>query len=345
MRKGKGKSEYSFHARAIVLIVLTLFVILAAGVEARYIQTYESQPGQVTSQAFYFTTDLLGDSTMLNESGSAGNNSYAFPDVQSGTYYLYGGGAHDITIKVQNFSDSQRITAQDITYTVALAVEEPIPEKTEDSSNSGDSGDSKSASYAADDVSLTVSSEAVNGTYTLTGGAQNTDEWRLSVKSYTEKPYKDGTIVTVTISGTSPYTKTIQLNFMLYSVDTALRYKVVDSAGSPYAELIITTNVVTTQSSQGTAATKVQPYLTWPTDSLYIDNTNNLTYEYSGGKFDQQDGMTAGNMQISKELVPGESESIYFFKADTSDNYSLSERAVTPSDGKYTIKIEKETGE
>jgi hypothetical protein len=99
---------------------------------------------------------------------------------------------------------------------------------------------------------------------------------------------------------------------------------------------------------------EVQPYLQWSQD-LSIDNTNTLTYTYSDSSqdllFNQVEGMTNRSMKISRELNPGESVSIYFFKSDTSKNYSLSRRVVSQSaDGSYTITIGEvknttETGE
>jgi hypothetical protein len=49
--------------------------------------------------------------------------------------------------------------------------------------------------------------------------------------------------------------------------------------------------------------------------------------------------MTDRNMQISQSLKPGESESIYFFKSDTSKNYSRSVQVVAPENNIYTINI------
>lgn len=112
-----------------------------------------------------------------------------------------------------------------------------------------------------------------------------------------------------------------------------LRYKIQDSAGSPYAELILMANSVGT-GSMGS----VQPYLTWPQD-LSIDNTNGLTF---GADFVQQKGMTDRNMQISRPLRAEESESVYFFKADVSKNYSKQRTIVNKNvEGNYVIPVEK----
>jgi hypothetical protein len=304
------------------MIALALLVLLAAVVAARYLRSDKSEQGQASAQEFYFTTDLLGDSYMVNENGAAGaGDSFAFPSVQSGTFYLYGGGKHAITIQVQNFSDAQRITAQSISYTASVTVETP-------------SGGS--ASYTAQDVSLTKDgSSCTGGTLKQNKGAleQVSDALVLSIPDCQTTAYDDGTVVTVTLTSTAPYEKTIELRFVLYSVDTALRYEVNDSVGSPYAELVIMTNAKTDVA--------VQPYLQW-SSALSIDNTNVLTYTYNNGTFTQMDGIEDRKMQISRELNSGESVSIYFFKSNTSESYSLSARSVAPaSDGSYTITVEK----
>lgn len=95
-----------------------------------------------------------------------------------------------------------------------------------------------------------------------------------------EQAYKDGTTVIVKIASTSPYKKTLTMKFILYATDTTLKDRITDSSGSPYAELVLMTNV---EGNNG-----VKPYLNWSKE-LEIDNTNPLT-------FTQQSGMTEKNM-------------------------------------------------
>jgi hypothetical protein len=348
-KENKKIKQYGFPAKYTALVILTMLVIVVAGAGARYLRSEKSNPGQVTAQEFYFTTDLLGDSYMVDENGTPGEgNTYSFPAVQSGTYYLYGGGAHEITIKVQNFNDTERITKESIPYTAEVTVK--TPEKTQEN------GETVSPSYEAANVTLKKDTDPfTEGTLEQKENErkQVTDTLVLNIPDNQTKPYADGTVVTVTLESKAPYVKKIQLNFVLYSVDTALRYEVKDSVGSPYAELVIMTNAVSDKS--GTQPNQeVQPYLQWSQD-LSIDNTNTLTYTYSDSSqdllFNQVEGMTNRSMKISRELNPGESVSIYFFKSDTSKNYSLSRRVVSQSaDGSYTITIGEvknttETGE
>lgn len=65
--------------------------------------------------------------------------------------------------------------------------------------------------------------------------------------------------------------------------DTTLKYRITDSSGSPYAELVLMTNV---EGNNG-----VKPYLNWSKE-LEIDNTNPLT-------FTQQSGMTEKSISLS----------------------------------------------
>ena len=139
------------------------------------------------------------------------------------------------------------------------------------------------------------------------------------------------------ITSTAPYEKTLTLHFVLYAKEAALRYEVKDSVGSPYAELVIMTNVETESGTEQ----NVKPYIRWP-ETLSIDNTNKLTFKYDNGTFTQQDGMTERNMQISEAFATGRSESIYFFKSNPSENYTKSETIVQPQNGQYTIDLTTE---
>ena len=65
--------------------------------------------------------------------------------------------------------------------------------------------------------------------------------------------------------------------------DTTLKYRITDSFGSPYVELVLMTNV---EGNNG-----VKPYLNWSKE-LEIDNTNPLT-------FTQQSGMTEKSISLS----------------------------------------------
>lgn len=322
------KSQHKFHRKRTILVLAVILILsVTVVVMAKYLRSFEPVSGIMTSDKFYFSTDLLGDSTMVDSSGENPGSGYVYEDVQEGTWNLYGGGAHEITFELRNYYDDLRITQGQISYTVSVEAKTPADE----------SGSSSSITGLA-----TVSDNSTDPAGTVISGALGSagsegkavQEITLSIADEQKVSYDDGTEVIVTIQSTSPYEKIMKLHFLLYQVDTYLSYEIQDSVGSPYAELILMANSVGTESTGS-----VQPYLTWPKD-LSIDNTNGLTYTY-GDAFVQQGGMTdRKNMQISRALRAKESESIYFFKADVSKNYSKQRTIVNKNDeNHYVISI------
>lgn len=302
-----------------VLVLVTC--CLLGGLFAKYARKSETDPGQIISEHFYFTADIMGDTKMVAADGDS-SDSYAFGEKSTeGTWYLYGGSQHTLDIKVQNYYDELRITDKNTAF------------KTEVSVTDGE-GNTVEKNYGLKLIK-TGTTETVdeNSSVELTGGKKNSSDFQLVIPSNSEWNYGENITVTVKISSTAPYRKTLTLNFVLYAKEAALRYQVKDSVGSPYAELIIMTNLETSTGEN------VQPYITWSA-TLSIDNTNKLTFHYSNGTFTQQTGMTDRNMQISEALKTGESESIYFFKSNPSENHTTGETIVNPSaDGKYTISL------
>lgn len=299
-------------------VLLLAVLCLLGGLLARYVHQTVTGTGQITAENFYFTADLLGDTTMVPTEGEA-EERYSFGDASTeGSWYLYGAGAHEIPIQVQNYYDELRVTEQEISYQAEISVKD------------AEGNTVTPANGAGPTLTDADGSAFTNGT--LPGETQSAQTLTLSIPAYTSWNYTDGTVVTIAISSKKPYRKTLTLRFTLYATDTTLKYQVLDSAGSPYAELVLMTNV------DGDVG--VQPYLTW-SDDLSIDNTNKLTFTYAGGVFRQQDGMAERNMQLSDDLDMGRSESIYFFKDDPTVNYSKETTIVNKTDGKYTIHIGK----
>lgn len=266
---------------------------------------------------------------MVDSSGDNPGSGYVYENVQEGTWNLYGGGAHEITFELRNYYDDLRITQGQIPYTVSVEAKTPADE-------SGSSNPIQGLATVSDhptDPAGTTGSEISGALGSAGSEGKAVQEITLSIADEQTVPYDDGTEVIVTIQSTSPYKKIMKLHFLLYQVDTYLSYEIQDSVGSPYAELILMANSVGTESTGS-----VQPYLTWPKD-LSIDNTNGLTYTY-GDAFVQQSGMTDRNMQISRALRAKESESIYFFKADVSKNYSKQRTIVNKNEeNNYVILI------
>ncbi len=279
---------------------------------ARYIQKNKTGMSQITTENFYFTTNLLGDTVMVPLDGQELGD-YAFGEKSTeGIWYLNGSEAYDIDIQVQNYYDELRITEKTITYEVEASVWR------KDGTEITDSGVQVKKENTA----------VVNGV--LTGGISSQDKITVEIPGHEAWAYEDGTEVRIKIKSISPYTKTLTQKFLLYVPEDTMEYEVRDQENSLYAELLLMTE----------APKGVQPYLVW-SDELYIDNTNSLTWNLVNGQFQQQAGIEERDMQVSEPVVMGQSESIYFFKKDPSENYAREKTTVSSSEGRYQIKIGK----
>lgn len=292
----------------IILILAGAALMLVGGLAARYFWQSWSEYATVTSEPFYFTADLLGDTEMTaNEENLYSLNS------SSGTWHLYGGGEHKVDFTIQNYYDDLRITQNVIEYTVTVK-----------NDNTGATiKDTTTDTELSSPQTLGTSTTSDDGKVSYTKAEQKLS---LTIPSgYTEEK-----TVTVEITSTKPYKKTLELNFVVHPAGKGLIYEVVDSINSPYAELII----------RNDTDKEVQPYIDWHETSLSIDNTNELTFKYADGAFTQQAGIENKVMQISRNLNIGESVSIYFFKSE-SKNYAIANTTVntTVNDSNYTITI------
>lgn len=362
--------------RIVHIFILIAVLCLALGhAAAKYSSSYQSQSRVITSDAFYFSTDLTGDSRMMsdenagkNNSGSAGENlagNYQFQPVQEETWHLYGGAEHEIRIELRNYYDSLRITQASIAYQAEIQTTGPDedPEKSNTEETNQDLAslaligkENQGADHAVSFLSGVLGAEAwqTNGSEKeesesdeIKSYGMEAEALTLYVKSHETVPYADGTTVKVMIKSISPYEKTIELNFVLHFTETELNYEIKDSVGSPYAELIIKNSIP----EEAAGGSKVQPWLIWPKE-LIINRTNALTYTYSSSNssFTQQtiestDQRSHYKMQISKPLEVSESRSIYFFKKNTAQDYTQKWISVEPGDdGSYTIKVGDEQG-
>ena len=313
-RTKKYRRERQLRQRILIGGLLIAVCCLFGGVFAKYIHQNVTGTSQVMAENFYFTADLLGDTRMVSEDGQAGE-SFSFGEASTeGTWYLYGAGTHSIDVQIQNFYDALRVTEKDITYRAEVSIQDK-------------NGNTLSA---PDGLQVQTADGNLFTDGTLTGGSASFQALTLQVPDHMTWAYDDETAVTVTVASSAPYRKTLTLHFVLYATDTTLKYRVTDSTGSPYAELVIMTNV------GGNA--EVKPTLVWP-QGLSIDNTNKLTFTYENGTFTQMTGMEGRRMQISESLAAGRSETIYFFKSNISEDYSKAETVVNPDNGSYVINL------
>lgn len=287
-----------------ILILAGAVFMLVGGVAARYVWQTWSEYAAVNSEPFYFTADLLGDTEMTAD---ADNGSYSFVSPESGTWHLYGGEEHTVEFNILNHYDNLRITQNVIKYTATV-----------------DAKDFNGVTLTDSTGNLLTGSQNL-GEAPVTEGTkyeQKSQKLILTIPGgYTEEK-----TVTVVITSTKPYKKTLELNFVVHPAGKGLIYEVVDSVNSPYAELII----------RNDTDKEVQPTIKWDETSLSIDNTNELTFKYADGAFTQQAGIENKVMQISRNLNIGESVSIYFFKSE-SKNYAIANTTV--NDSNYTITI------
>ncbi|XCP85917.1 hypothetical protein ABXS75_03695 [Roseburia hominis] len=298
------KLHHKISKKHFIQVLAVTLVLFAAVVLAKYIQTFQTDHGVITSEKFYFTVDLISDSKMA--AGSDGL--FSLKNTESGTWHLYGGGQHTVDFSVRNYYDDLRITRESITYSAKVEAAD-IP-----------------------NVNLTAEGEGgnVTGLMTLGEKSEAEDKYTKTDKLFhltIPENYTEETTVKVTIQSTSPYKKTIELSFVVHPAGEELTYEVVDSMNSPYAELII---------RNGTSQ-PVRPVINWSSTTLSIDNTNELTFVYGADNtFTIQPDMESREMQVSREIKSGESVSIYFFKSD-SKNYSQVKTLVA-SDNKIVIR-------
>lgn len=308
---GNARKILSGRVKAI-LILAAVVLLLVGGLTARYVWQSWSDYAAVTSKPFYFTVDLLGDSKM--ESNADGD--FSLDNPTKGTWHLYGGGEKKVTFCLQNYYDDLRITKDVIEYGVEV--------------NKGDIDGVTLTDEAGNMISNPMKLGASSGGTSSEDDALDKAEQTFCLTI--PGSYKETKTVTVTIQSTKPYKKTIELSFVVYPPGQELTYEVVDSVNSPYAELII---------RNGTDK-EVQPTINWNTNTLSIDNTNELTFT---DNFTSQENMENGNMQISRKLKPGESVSIYFFKSEIG-NYAMpatNAEADGNDPANYTITINNPT--
>lgn len=319
-RKKNGRKILS------IWLVFSVLCFLIPSVSAKYRFSYQAEPLVVTSDSFYFSVDLTGDSKMENG---------RFSEKEEKTYHLYGGSRHTVSMRLRNYYDSLRITQTKIQYQVSL----------------GASAGLASVKMADQDgILCTFQGENGNTEPLIQGtlGREDTEsacepeeqELILEIEPYADQNYQDGEEVKLVIESTAPYEKTIELHFILHREEHDLSYEIQDSPGNVYAELIMKNCVP----NEGWGDDSVRPYIIWPKE-LSIDQTNPLTYQWNAdrGEFVQQpieSQDTVRKMQISRTLKMNESCSVYFFKSDVTQDYTKEPTILHPdSDGNLEIFI------
>ena len=182
-----------------------------------------------------------------------------------------------VTFAVRNYIDSFRVNATDINYTV-----------------SADSG----------------ALDILNGS--LEGGASSSANITLSYDFATDELQKE---ITVSVTGTGKFTKTLSAKFIFIKYD-GLKYEIKDQADRDYAELYIYT---------GNTASDVT--IAWDKAELLIDETNDYIF-----------GNTTLNAEINsvtiRDIPADTTVKIVFFKKNIAQDYTC---GITKSDGSINI--------
>ena len=182
-----------------------------------------------------------------------------------------------VTFRVRNYIDSFRVNATDINYTV-----------------SADSG----------------ALDILNGS--LEGAASSSANITLSYDFAADELQKE---ITVSVTGTGKFTKTLSAKFIFIKYD-GLKYEIKDQANRDYAELYIYT---------GNTASDVT--IAWDKAELLIDETNDYIF-----------GNTTLNAEINsvtiRDIPADTTVKIVFFKKNIAQDYTC---GITKSDGTINI--------
>ena len=184
---------------------------------------------------------------------------------------------NNVTFALRNYIDSFRVNATDINYTV-----------------SADSG----------------ALDILNGS--LEGAASSSANITLSYDFAADELQKE---ITVSVTGTSKFTKTLSAKFIFIKYD-GLKYEIKDQADRDYAELYIYT---------GNTASDVT--IAWDKAELLIDETNDYIF-----------GNTTLNAEINsvtiRDIPADTTVKIVFFKKNIAQDYTC---GITKSDGSINI--------
>lgn len=278
---------------SLVAVVLIL-VCFAGGIYARYTQKEVIENNQVAAAPFYFTVDLLRDDEMSNVSKE---------------YHLYGGGSKAITFSVWNHVDEYRVTQlktdaghpendEKLTYTFGFACE----------------GDADYTDYQV----VQGTTPVTEGYFTGSAAAKQTYTLNMG------EGYRDGTTLTLKITSTAPYEKTVSLVFHLHTTDADALYRVEDQKDDNVASLIIMAN-------KKIDAGKILMDLSavnGEANVLAVDMTDVDIWTWSGGVPVNPPALPAGELwfrttiPVSVEMDAGESLEIRFFKKYPAKEYS-----------------------
>ncbi len=170
-------------------------------------------------------------------------------------------------------------------------------------------------SLRINETDITYTATSTDGTIspstgTLTEGALRSSNVTLSYSFSGDEQQKD---ITVSVTGTGDYTETLQARFIFIRPTENLKYYIEDAVGSNYAVLYIYA-----------ADADATAWLSWNTDELLIDETN----DYVFGRVTNDLSLHTGSA-TTENIVAGTTVKIVFFKKNLNEDYT---RVITASD-------------
>ncbi len=318
--KTNKKTIISMAALLLVTLV-TAVAIFSANVYSKYLKDKEYEQNQINAEGFYFTVDLLGnthDAASLTE------------EIE-----LHGGSRQDIPFHVRNYFDSIRITPTATQYALTLQTE----------LNGVQLKKGETALLTSDGTQTQYTTEQQS----IAGAAQTEDAYTLVVPELENEDLRDkNNEITITVSSTIPYAKEMKLVFTVQMYEHDVEYYVLDSVGSPYAELVILANVdvlagaVTVDWSELNVEGHVFQVDT--TNDYVLDVDLTLTTNNPDADADPNDFLS--KIRLTQGMESMESISIYFFKSDWSKNYEITREnkigateIVGEGNSTYTIEL------
>ncbi len=290
---------------SLIMVAVLLVIVLIGGLFARFAYNKIYLENRVGAKDFYFTVDLLGDTTTV--------------ESLERDIHIYGGETAELKFKVQNYFDNKRVTEYNLKYDISYACDKP--------------------EYTGCSLTLADGSAITANGNQMDGGGKKTNEYKLMLPL----GYKEETKVTVYVSSTSPYTKNMEVRFILHPGEADLLYRVEDIPGAPFAELIIMANkpvdagklVVDWSDINNEAAGFNKANL------LQVDTTNEYLldtdadkkiglFNAENNKPEEYESLTS--IKTTKAIRSLESISIYFFKKDPNQDYSTEK---TPASNEY----------
>lgn len=295
----------------ISVLILSIVALFTGGVIARYIEENVYGNNEVSQEDFFFTTDLMhNEYTDLNEESTNTLSVPVYGEVEN---------TDRLVFSIINYYDDLRINSQQIRYTIKI-------EDTNDSVNYSVMQNSSVIDSSEDDV---TSSELTIG---IDSNALNpATKVKQDFKVAATGDVSVDTTVTVTISATAPFQKTLKIIFELHPDLSGVRYKIEDAPGNLYVELVIMNGEA--EAINSISGEDIFIDVSAVAGELLVDESNSgIAYTIAGGK------NYPDQIEVTSTINHDGSFSVLFFKTNTNLNYSTPETLIV-KDGNSDYNI------